>query len=200
MGDAPLPALPSWRLLRNSQTASWHMPKACSAPRRGQPLMRTPKPWQPGQVGALELGSQVPVHSSSCFLSGAFRTRLSRSSTPGQRGQCRGGHPCPPKSTLAQCSLRSTGAQGRDRQAAPASSPPRPYGEGLRHRQPGVVLPVCTPPLGCHSTRPKSVSTCRSMGVARHYLTAGLQWLAWLLGKEEQARAPFASFSCPCRF
>uniref|UniRef100_A0A8D2HXS7 Uncharacterized protein n=1 Tax=Urocitellus parryii TaxID=9999 RepID=A0A8D2HXS7_UROPR len=44
--------------------ASWHMPKACSAPRRGQPLMRTPEPWQPGQVGALELGSQVPVHTA----------------------------------------------------------------------------------------------------------------------------------------
>uniref|UniRef100_A0A8C9P441 Uncharacterized protein n=1 Tax=Spermophilus dauricus TaxID=99837 RepID=A0A8C9P441_SPEDA len=61
--------LPSWlepwrRDCCKIPNASWHMPKACSAPRRGQPLMRTPEPWQPGQVGALELGSQVPVHTA----------------------------------------------------------------------------------------------------------------------------------------
>lgn len=108
-----------------------------------------------------------------------------------------------PRSVLPVAqTLRSKGAQGTDRQDIPASRPPRPEGEGPRHRQPVLVLfSLCAlRGWGCHPTQPESVSTCRNMGVDRHYLTAGLQSLASLLGKEEQARAPFASFSCPCRF
>lgn len=57
----------------------------------------------------------------------------------------RGGHPCPPKSTPrsvlpVEQTLRSKGAQGTDRQDIPASRPPRPDGEGPRHRQPVLVL------------------------------------------------------------
>lgn len=64
MGGPPLPALPYWRLLQNSQLLHGTCPKHAPHPGGGQPLMRTPEPWQPGQVGALELGSQVPVHTA----------------------------------------------------------------------------------------------------------------------------------------
>lgn len=52
-------------------TTSWQMPKACSAPRRGQLLMRALVQLQPGRERAWEVGGWVPGSSSSWFLSGA---------------------------------------------------------------------------------------------------------------------------------
>uniref|UniRef100_A0A2K5YID3 Uncharacterized protein n=1 Tax=Mandrillus leucophaeus TaxID=9568 RepID=A0A2K5YID3_MANLE len=66
-------------------SASWQMPKACSAPRRGPLLMRTLVQLQPGGERAREPGSG-PASSS-----------LARSTAPGQRGQRPGeARPCPP--------------------------------------------------------------------------------------------------------
>lgn len=61
-----------------------------------------------------------------------------------------------------------------------------------------VLFFICPPWLGLlpHPAR-ICLNLQEHLGGARHYLTTGLQLLALLLGKEEQARAPFASFSCP---
>lgn len=62
VGEAPLPALLPWKLAKRP-AASWQMPKACSAPRRGPLLMRTLVQLQPGGERAREPGSG-PASSS----------------------------------------------------------------------------------------------------------------------------------------
>lgn len=97
--------------------------------------------------------------------------------------------------------LGHTGTQGTDGLGHSNSRPLNPREDRLRHKQIVLVLFfVCPPWLGLlpHPAR-ICLNLQEHLGGARHYLTTGLQLLASLLGKEEQARAPFASFSCPCR-
>lgn len=181
-----------------SPTASWQKAKACSAPRRGQLLMRTLMQLHQGGRGPGEPGAGARLQLQLVSLA-LLNPSQQVHSTWVEGLETGGGRPS------QQCSQWNAlpGERGSSVQMRPGC-PPDCMPQGLAGRgwdtgcRPGV-LPACPLRLGLP---PHPARICLDLqehtGGARHYLTAGLQLLA--LGKEEQARAPFASFSCPCRF
>lgn len=187
-----------------SPTTSWQMARACSAPRRGQLLMRTLMQLHQGGRGPGEPGAGCQAPAPAGF-SLAPSEPVSAGPQHLGRGARDQGSPGPVCSILeGMLSQGGRGAQGTEDARAPTwwqvphRLAGRAWGPGS---SPSALLAACPLRLGLP---PHPARICLDLqehtGGARHYLTAGLQLLALLLGKEEQARAPCASFSCPCRF
>lgn len=144
----------------------------------------------------------MPGSSSSWFLWRLLNPSQQVHNTWAEGLETGGGQAQP---TVFSMECPSRGARELRVQMRPGCPPDcRPQGLAGRGWGTGCspgVLPACPLRLGLP---PHPARICLDLrehtGGARHYLTAGLQLLALLLGKEEQARAPFASFSCPCRF
>lgn len=185
-----------------SQTASWHMAKACSAPRRGQLLMRTLMQLHQGGRGPGELGAGCQAPAPAGF-SLAPSEPVSAGPQHLGRGARDQGSAGPARSVLeGMLSQRSWGAQGTGESGAPTWwQAPKAWqgGAGVQAAAP-ALFSLRAPSLGPPHPAQICLDLQEHTGGARHYLTAGLRLLAVLLGKEEQARAPCASFSCPCRF
>lgn len=163
-------------------TASWQMPKACSAPRRGQLLMRSLMQLQPGQERAwgaggldarlrLQLVSRWRLLNPSRQVHSTWAEGLRDPGRPGLAPSIRLGFSteyCSQQSQKVQVQVRPGCPPDHSPSPAPPALTPRPGRVGLGHRQPFAVLfsqrALCG--WGCHPTRPKSVSTCRNTQAA----------------------------------
>lgn len=201
---SPFPAL--LEAVAKFPTTSWQTPKACSAPRRGQLLMRDLVQLQPGQERAWEVGGWVPGSGSSWFLSGASEPVSAGPQHLGrgdQRpGEARPGPPHLTQPTEFLTEYSSRGAReprGEMRPGCPPDpKPPRPSGEVLGHRQPVVVLFSlhALHSWGCHPTRPESVSTCRNTQAAPG-ITSQQDCSCWLRSWARRSRPEPLSLPFP---
>lgn len=185
--------------------ALWQMPKACSAPRRGQLLMRSLMQLQPGRErawGAGGLGARLQFQLVSLWRLLNPSRQVHNTWAEGLRDWERPGLALSflPAVFSMEYSPRGAGSSGETRMTTWPEAPKAwRGGAGAQAAGRGGILPACPLWLGLP---PNPARICLDLQEHRRRQALPQQTAVagFAPGQGGAARAPFASFSCPCRF